>query len=66
MNEGQEHQWHIELDYLYHQVKWAMEILGRGKPDCAYLGNKALEPVLFRLKYLCEETKGEQHANDSN
>jgi len=59
MNEGQEHEWHIELDYLYNKVRWAKEILGRGEVDCAYWANKELEPVLFRLKELCDMTKGE-------
>jgi len=59
MTEGQEHEWHIELDYLYAQVRWAKEILGRGQPDSAYHANKALEPVLFRLKELRDMTQGE-------
>jgi hypothetical protein len=59
MTSGQEHLWHIELDYMLSQVRHAKEILGRGEPDCAYRANKVLEVVAFRLKDLCDETKGE-------
>ena len=59
MNEGQEHLWHIELDYILAKVRHAKEILGEGGLDCAYLANKELAPVLFRLQELCELTKGE-------
>jgi hypothetical protein len=60
MTSGQEHEWHIELDYMLAKVRHAKEILGRGEANCAYNANKLLEPVLFRLQELCEMTKGEQ------
>ena len=59
MNKGQEHEWHIELDYMLAKVRHAKEILGEGGFDCAYRANKELEPVLFRLQELCELTNGE-------
>jgi len=59
MDTGQEHEWHIELDYLLCKVRHAKEILGTGGFDCACQANKELEPVLFRLQELCEITQGE-------
>jgi len=59
MTEGQEHLWHIELDYLLQQVRHAKETLGGGGTDCAYKANKMLEPVARRLAELCYMTKGD-------
>ena len=55
----EEDPWHIEIDYLLQQVRYAKEILGKGEADCAYRANKVLEPVVFRLFDLYEVTKGE-------
>ena len=59
MNQGEQHLWHIELDYMLSQVRHAKEILGRGEANCAYNANKVLEVVASRLKDLCDETKGD-------
>jgi len=59
MSEGQEYEWHIELDYLYNKVRWAKEILGRGGVDCADQANKEPEPGRRRHQELRDITKGE-------
>ena len=58
MNEGQEHQWHIELDHMRAQLRFVLDNLNdiskrdnvKGK-----IGN-----VYFMLDELCEQTKGEE------
>lgn len=46
-----------ELTRILERVREAKEILGMGGKDCAYLANKELEVVAFRLKELIEETQ---------
>lgn len=57
MSEGQEHLWHIELDHLRAQVRFALEHLNSLDRRNDVKGK--LEDVYFRLKDLCETTKGE-------
>jgi len=61
MNEGQEHEWHIELDYLLAKVRHAVQILNESNLKTLSDGYaiKELEPVISRLQELCELTKGE-------
>ena len=57
MNEGQEHQWHIELDDMRARVRFALnniDSLSRRKDVTGQL-----EVVLRNLDELCELTKGE-------
>lgn len=45
-----------ELRPVLNRVRAAKEILGDPtRVDCAYIANKMLEPVLFRLSELVEE-----------
>jgi hypothetical protein len=49
-----------ELRPILNRVRHTKEILGEGGLDCAYLANKELETVLFRLSDLVQElSKGE-------
>lgn len=57
MNEGQEHLWHIELDHLRAQVRFALENLNSLDKRNDVKGK--LEDVYDRLEDLCETTKGE-------
>ena len=57
MTEGQEHQWHIELDYLRAQVRYALNNLDSIDKRNDVKGK--LEAVFLRLDDLCEFTKGE-------
>ena len=57
MDEGQEHLWHIELDHLRAQVRFALEHLNSIDKRNDVKGK--LEDVYFRLKDLCETTQGE-------
>ena len=57
MSEGEEHLWHIELDHLRAQVRFALENLDSLSKRNDVKGK--LEDVYFRLKDLCETTKGE-------
>ena len=61
MNEGQEHEWHIELDYLLCKVRRAVQILNESNLQTLSdsYAIKELEPVISRLQELCELTKGE-------
>lgn len=58
MTEGQGHQWHIELDYMRAQLRFALDNLDSISKRDAVKGK--IESVLFRLNDLCELTKGEQ------
>lgn len=55
MDEGQEHQWHIELDHLRMQVRFALENLDSLEKRNEVKGK--LENVYFTLDELCEQTK---------
>lgn len=57
MNEGQEHEWHIELDDLRARVRWALNNLDALNKRNDVKGQ--LETVLSRLGELCELTKEE-------
>jgi hypothetical protein len=57
MNEGQEHEWHIELEHMRAQVRYALNNLD-DLPKREDVRGK-LEVTLMRLKDLCELTKGE-------
>ena len=57
MTEGQEHEWHIELDYMRRQLRYALnnldDISRRTDVKCQ------IETVIWRLNDMCELTKGE-------
>ena len=57
MIEGQEHEWHIELDYMRAQLRYALNNLD-DLPKREDVRGK-LEVTLMLLKDLCELTKGE-------
>jgi hypothetical protein len=57
MNEGQEHEWHIELAHMRAQLGYALENID--SISKRYEVELKIEEVLFRLKDLCELTKGE-------
>ena len=57
MTEGQEHPWHIEIDHLRSQVRFALENLDSLARRNDVKGK--LEDVYDRLEDLCEITKGE-------
>jgi hypothetical protein len=57
MNEGQEHEWHIELEHMRAQVRYALNNLD-DLPKREDVRGK-LEVTLMLLKDLCELTKGE-------
>jgi hypothetical protein len=57
MTEGQEHEWHIELDYMRAQLRYALNNLDDLPKREAVRGK--MEVVLMRLNDLCELTKGE-------
>jgi hypothetical protein len=57
MNEGQEHEWHIELDYMRAKVYWALNNLDDLSRRSDVKGQ--LEVVVARLDELCNVTKGE-------
>jgi hypothetical protein len=57
MNEGQEHQWHIELDDMRARVRFALDNIDSLSKRKDVTGQ--LEVVLNRLDELCEITKGE-------
>ena len=57
MNEGQEHEWHIELDYMRAQLRYALDNLDSLSKRNDVTGQ--LEVVLDRLTELVELTKGE-------
>jgi hypothetical protein len=57
MNEGQEHEWHIELDYMRAQLRYALNNLDDLPKREDVRGR--LEVALMRLNDLCKITKGE-------
>ena len=57
MNEGQEHEWHIELDYMRAQLRYALDNLDSISKRNDVKGK--IEAVVFRLNDLCELTQGE-------
>jgi len=57
MNEGQEHQWHIELDDMRARVRFALNNIDSLSKRKDVTGQ--LEVVLRNLDELCEITKGE-------
>jgi hypothetical protein len=57
MNEGQEHQWHIELDYMRAQLRFVLNNLDDISKRNDVKGK--IENVYFTLDELCEQTKGE-------
>lgn len=57
MTEGQEHEWHIELDDMRARVRWALNNLDE-IPQRTQVRHQ-LETVLSRLNDLCELTQGE-------
>ena len=57
MNEGQEHEWYIELDYMRAQLRYALNNLDDLPKREDVRGR--LEVALMRLNDLCNLTKGE-------
>jgi hypothetical protein len=57
MTEGQEHEWHIELDYMRAQVRYALNNLD-DLPKREDVRGK-LEVTMMRLNDLCKLTQGE-------
>lgn len=57
MTEGQEYEWHIELDYMRAQLRWVLNNLDN-KPRFNDVKGK-IEAVCSHLNELCELTKGE-------
>lgn len=58
MNEGQEHQWHIELDHMRAQLRYVLDNLNDISKRDNVKGK--VENVYFMLDELCEQTKGEE------
>jgi hypothetical protein len=58
MTEGQEHEWHIELDHMRAQLRFVLDNL-HDVGNLKYLTSK-IENVYFTLDELCEQTKGER------
>jgi hypothetical protein len=58
MNEGQEHLWHIELDYMRSQLRFVLNNLNDLSRRNDVKGK--IENVYFTLDELCEQTKGER------
>jgi hypothetical protein len=57
MTDGQEHQWHIELDYMRAQLRFVLNNLDDISKRDDVKGK--IENVYFTLDELCEQTKGE-------
>ena len=57
MTEGQEHEWHIELDDMRSRLRYALDNLDSIERR-TYVRHQ-IEQVYGRLKELCELTKGE-------
>ena len=57
MTEGQEHAWHIELDYMRAQLRYALDNLNELPRRNDVKGK--IEAVVSRLNDLCELTQGE-------
>lgn len=58
MDEGQEHQWHIELDHMRAQLRFVLDNLNDISKRNDVKGK--IENVYFMLDELCEQTKGEE------
>lgn len=58
MDEGQEHQWHIELDHMRAQLRFVLDNLNDISKRDNVKGK--IENVYFMLDELCEQTKGEE------
>ena len=58
MDEGQEHQWHIELDHMRAQLRFVLNNLNDISKRNDVKGK--IENVYFMLDELCEQTKGEE------
>jgi len=58
MNEGQEHEWHIELDDMRARLRYALDNLDSIEKR-TYVRHQ-IEQVRSRLNELCEITKGEK------
>ena len=58
MDEGQEHQWHIELDHMRAQLRFVLDNLNDISKRNDVKGK--IENVYFTLDELCEQTKGEE------
>ena len=61
MTEGQEHEWHIELDHMRAQMRYVLDNFNE-LTRREYLKGK-IENVYFTLDELCEQTKGESNAS---
>ena len=57
MNQGQEHEWHIELDDMRARLRYALDNLD--SIDKRTYVRHQIEQVRSRLNELCEITKGE-------
>lgn len=57
MTEGQEHDWHIELDYMRRQLHYVLNNLDNISKRNDVKGK--IETVVWRLNDMCELTKGE-------
>jgi len=57
MTEGQEHEWHIELDHMRAQLRYALDNLDSIERR-TYVRHQ-IEQVRSRLNELCELTQGE-------
>jgi hypothetical protein len=57
MIEGQEHEWHIELEHMKAQLRYALNNLDSISKRGDVQGK--IENVYFTLDELCEQTKGE-------
>jgi len=57
MNEGQEHEWHIELDDMRARLRYVLDNLDSIEKR-TYVRHQ-IEQVRSRLNELCEITKGE-------
>ena len=58
MDQGQEHQWHIELDHMRAQLRYVLDNLNDISKRDNVKGK--VENVYFMLDELCEQTKGEE------
>lgn len=58
MDEGQEHQWHIELDHMRAQLRFVLDNLNDISKRNDVKGK--IENVYFTIDELCEQTKGEE------
>jgi hypothetical protein len=58
MDAGQEYQWHIELDHIRAELRFALNNLDDLSKRKDVQGK--LENVYFMIDELCEQTKGEE------